>query len=716
MDLVNFITSPGTIAAVAAGIAAVGGLIALVTSVINRETALVNRLAREAASDVTDGRKEPEVLLLSRPERFVDRDQPLLEAMEKMGAGERVLAIEGEPGVGKSALATELAHRLRAERRLAGPDLRAHNFVWIDGQGGCPTLQDICQQIALLTGEQSLTSVADELKLHALRVFFARSRTVLLLDNVVLEPTPAGAALGELMRTLPIHTFVIASINAPHGLEAQRVVLRELEAPHAVELMRLEAMRLGLADSGILDPEVVDRLLKVVGGNPRLIESFVRSFRRRPQSLEELLAEVERGEHARSLLLPMWNDVPETSRQVLAACACLDGQATADQLLVACDLDRAELHASLAELMLAGVVDVVRSAGRPDVYTSPPSVQRIVLAETGAGVAGDLIRRLTSHYVRQLTAEPENAAWVVPHVPAIRAVLRRLYETNEDVELQAVFSATPDVLFTLGLFDDRVSLGRLAYQSATRSGNHRAASLATDVLSSTHAARGELKEAREAVAHGLLAAERCDDPGERARQMRAQALASYKARDAADALAVLAGAEHLAREVGELEIVVNVLGLRTVAHWYLGDLDGAEASARAGLAACEDEEKPWARARAYPLRNLAEVALSRGELSAARALLDEAHEVAAAYGDRRQLTRIRLTRSRAQLFEGRLRLASGDASAAALDALRLGLAPELREARAIRLRAIRAMAFPVLRLYYQRRRPHRFTDAPVGGD
>jgi hypothetical protein len=714
VDLLTVLSNPAFWAVTAAVIGAVAGSIAFVTALINRRTAVAAREVQLAELRLTDGESEPGILLPARLQYFVDRAAALEQAVAQISAGERVLAIEGSTGVGKSAVATELVHRLRSEDTEGIPDLGAHDYLWIDGDDGCLTLVEICHQVTLVTGDQSVSSVADDAKLHALRAHLAGNKTVLLLDNIKFPSDSSVDPLRALLRTVPSGSLVIAAVNSPYALDASRVVLQELEPRYVLELVQHEARRLGLGDPNLFDEAFAGRLQGAVGGNPRLIETFLRAVSRSPASLEKLLEAVERGEGLRELFLPVWAELSARSRWVLGACAYLRGQAVADQLAVACEIDREDLSRVLAELMQVGFLTVVRSGGRPEVYVCPYSVQRFAIGETQADAIAAFTGRLTAYYIRQFAREPENAQWAIPHIAGIKAVLQWLSDRGDDADAQGLFASILDIFFTLGLFDDRITTGRLAYESAMRAGNHRSASLATDVLASTHAARGELEEAREAVALGLLAAERSDDPGERARQMRANAVLLYKSGEAVRAITAMDGADELARETGELEILVNILGLRTVAHWYVGAFAEAEAAAESGLRVCR--EMSWQRATAYPLRNLAEVAIHRGDLDRARMLVEQAGKIAAAFGDRRQMARIRLTTARLELVSRNVRAARSEAFSAESDAIELGLAPELQEARAIRVAAARAGLFPPVGRYYARRRPPRFTDAPVGGD
>jgi hypothetical protein len=712
--------SPDLLTLVASVIGIAVAVFALTTAVINwriaRRTSEQEKRDRPRDPPRADRAPERGVLLPPRLPCFVDREDAIRQAAERIDDGEPVLTIEGRTGVGKSAVATELVHLMRSSDAVAAglPELlHTHDFVWVDGHDACPTLADICQQVALSTGEQSLTSVASEEKLPVLLAHLSRRKTVLLLDNVKISAGAAVDPLRELLRTMPSGSLVIAALNTPNALKASPVTLEDFELRDVLKLVRYEARRLGL-DEHLFDESFARRLLDTVGGNPRWIEQFMLTLKVSPLPVDELFKGLERGEAVRESLTPVWRELSAESRTVLAACACLRDPANAEQLRIACEMTPDELAVPLTELIEMGFLTIMRGAGRPDVYACSIGILVFADGETPADATADITRRLAGHYVRKLTVDAEDAEGAITHIGAIKAVLQRLFDQGDDREVQALFASILDILYTLGLFDDRITTGRLAYDSAVRAHNHRGASLATDVLSSTHAARGEVEAAREAAALGLLAAERSGDGGEHARQMRATALTLYKEGDAATALATMQGADALARATGEREILVNVLGLRTVAHWFLEEFDASAAAAAQGLEVCHD--MGWHRATAYPLRNLAEVAIHHGDFDLASTRLAEARHVATDHGDRRQMARISLTAARMHLLVGSLRDACREAAAAQREAISLGLRPELREIRAIRRAAVRALWLPPLRLLYARRRPARFTDAPIGGD
>lgn len=651
--------------------------------------------------------------LPSLPSHFVNREAELGDAMARIQAGHAVVAVEGAAGIGKSATATELAHRLRdpVPPQDGMPDLSDHTFLWVPCGSGCPSLRQICADLAQMTGDQALSTVADDQKLNALRVHMAVRKTVLLLDDLKLADDPNSEAIRQLTASVPDGSLVITSMDRPHELQGSRIALQDLEPRHVMELIHAQVDALDLQPADEFDEQLAERLQAAVGGNPGMIEWFLRSFSRSYRSLEDHLRAVERGETSEERVASLWSDLAPSTRTVLAACALLEGNAIAEQLATACDLGDERLSPALQELIDLGLVAPVHHTDRPSTFACQTAIGRYALSKAPQATVDAFTSRLVAQLKRHFAKKPEDAGAAIPYVGSLQPIMQRLHDHGNDADLQALFRRSLDILFTLGLFDHRIALGRIAYESAMQAENHRGASLACEVLSSTHAVRGEVERAREAVAWGLLAAERSGHPAEKARQMRCTGLVSYRSKDAKQALADIEGADELARETGEREVLVNVLGLRTAASRYVGDLDGSRAAAEECLTVCED--MPWYRGIAYPLRDLAEIEIRRGDFEAARVHLERARTIATASEDKRQLARISMTDARMNLLIGDLHGAKRAGATAQSDAARLGLSAEALEARAIYDAARRAQVLPPLRLYYMWRRPPRLSGAPA---
>lgn len=665
----------------------------------------------EVATFLPQSNARPRPQLPPRP-AFINRRTEMERAVSKIRAGGSVLTIEGEIGVGKSAVASELVHRLHANADRF--NLLEHAFVWLDARDGCPSLIDICRHLNLSNDHPSLSAIADSEKLDALRLHLADSKTVLLLDNLSLGRDAESAAVRELLRTVPSGSLVIASVNRPAALQAPRVPLENLSLRHVREMIRQQVDDLGLDRKGAFDDAFAERVHAAVGGNPFMIAWFLRALVGNPEPLEARLTALEGGEGPEELFARVWSDLGEASRTVLAACAFLSGHAIVEQLQVACDMPAQAVLSELRELTSRGLVATTNGDDHANAHACARGLQRYVLAQVPDATLAAFTARLSAHYVLHFEDSWEDAAWAIAHTDAIRTVLEQLFRREDDRELQRLFHATFDIFMTLGLFDDRITYGGLAYQSAVRAGNDRDASLASSVLSSTHAIRGEFAQAREALALGLIAAESSGSVGEAARQMRETGFLSYRAGEPQHALTAIDGAEDLAREAGDLNNLVDILGLRMSANLYLQEIGASEEAAARYLSLCE--EIPWRRAKSNPLRHLAEIAIHRGQSEEARQLLERARTIAVEYRDTRAMARITMTEARLLLFSRHPVAATRTASRAASAASGLGLHAEATESRALHRAACRAIAFPPLFLRYSRQRPVRLTNAPVGGD
>ena len=126
---------------------------------------------------------QPSPQLPPRP-HFVNRQDEMQRAVSRFHAGRGALAIEGGVGVGKSTMAGELFHCLHGNAARFG--LLEHAFLWIDARHRCLSLREICGFLSLSTDNQSLSTIAEDEKLGALRLHLANRKTVLLLDNLDL--------------------------------------------------------------------------------------------------------------------------------------------------------------------------------------------------------------------------------------------------------------------------------------------------------------------------------------------------------------------------------------------------------------------------------------------------------------------------------------------------------------------------------------------------
>ena len=655
-----------------------------------------------------------EPLLPSGPP-FLNRDREMGELVTRVQAGEdSLLAIEGDHWIGKSAAATALVQTLLEDPPEGAFDPRERRFVWLNAGDACPTLAEICGVLALDTGEQALTTAPMAEKRAALRSHLARSGTVLVLDNLRLTDDSRSRELIDLLEDLPQGSLVIASVNRPGALVAPRVNLGDLDEDNVHELIADRVRRLNVDGIEQFDEAFSKRLRASIGGNPGVIEWFLRGYRDSSDPLEQRIAAIEKGAELSELFEPTWKALQGDHRRVLEACTYLYGEATVQQISIVCERSAADMQTAAEELRRDGLLTPVRRRDRPTVFTCAKAFQRFVAARTPGSRRTAFTERLADHYIGHFTDNPEDAGYGLTEVGALRVVREQLFEDEDDARIQALFWVVLDILFTLGQFDELIAAADLSFKSGDRVQNFSGAALGAVIKACTHAIRDERALALESWANGQVAAENSGLPSPIARAKRCRAFLHYRAREPRQALAEIEGVAQLAHDGNDPLTIVDAYDLQTAANWYLRRLKACEAAARGSLQT--GEAIGWKRARAFPLRFLAELAIQRRRWREARKLLDEACDIATQFRDKRQLARINLTQARLGLLEGTLESGEAAAHRAVAETTRLGLPPEQEEAIALATAIDRARRSALWRRYYWLRRPTRLSGAPVGGD
>jgi hypothetical protein len=497
------------------------------------------------------------------------------------------------------------------------------------------------------------------------------------------------------------------------------VMLQELQLEYTQELLLREAARRGTTEILGADRATLARLHALLGGNPRAIEPFVLACSHDGRSLASRLRQLETGsgQLIDALFTAVWQDVGAVGRNLLGVCAFLNGSANAEQLRIALNLPQGEVDDLVERLWSDGLLSSHQRHGTT-FYACSAALRLFVLSQASESELAGVASRLADHFIRRFGEDWEDASGAEAHLDAIRLLIRERHDSGAHEQSFKLFEVTLDIFFTLGLFDDRIDLGWVAYHAATARGQGEERSLALSVISSTHAIRGEEESAARTAELGLRIAREIGSTKEIARQLRCVGFRLFRAGRAAEALAVVKNAhedaEEMARSAGDLNNMIDIQSLVGAAYWHVGRLDDCALTVRRFLAACE--ELPWERGKAYAIRDLAEVTLMAGAFQDAALLLGQARSIASAYRDVRQLARVDLTDARLHLFRGRMIRARRLALRAGADAHELSLIGERAEAAAVARYAIRSLFMPWLWVLAYRRPRIRFTEMTVGGD
>ncbi len=185
--------------------------------------------------------------------------------------------IDGIGGVGKSALALELAHFYREYYELLPPEERFEVIVWVSAkrtlltnngiqqrQQNFSTLGDLYREIAHVLEISTITQAEMEQRRGLVEGALTRQRTLLILDNL---ETVDDEALLSFLYELPDPTKAIVTTRRRINI-AYEIRLNGMPHDDALELMRVEEARHNVT----LTPETTEGLYGRTGGIPLAIQ------------------------------------------------------------------------------------------------------------------------------------------------------------------------------------------------------------------------------------------------------------------------------------------------------------------------------------------------------------------------------------------------------------------------------------------------------------
>ncbi|MFI6208152.1 BTAD domain-containing putative transcriptional regulator [Streptomyces sp. NPDC051041] len=229
---------------------------------------------------------------------FFGRDRPLAQALalaEEPAGALRVLAIDGIPGIGKTALAVRFAHRVAARF----PDGQLFADLGGFAPGGDPAdpgdvLHGFLESLGV---ERRRIPPSTESRAALFRSVLAARKVLVVLDNAL-----DLAQVRPLLPGTPLCMVVVTGRRRLSGLAAAYGArLVGLQVPSAAEAAGCFLRRLGPAHRGAR-PGVVEEIVERCGRLPlALAVAAVRALARPDQPLSELAAELTAAGESRSL-------------------------------------------------------------------------------------------------------------------------------------------------------------------------------------------------------------------------------------------------------------------------------------------------------------------------------------------------------------------------------------------------------------------------------
>jgi len=212
--------------------------------------------------------------------RFIGREEELAKVARILRpyphSQHAIVTIDGIGGIGKSALALEIAHRYLRDYEQIAPGERFEAIIWTSAKQSVltaegikvrrqvlRTLKDIYTTIAVTLEREDITRAHAEEQDNLVRKALTRQRTLLIVDN--LETVDDEAVL-DFIREIPAPTKVM--VTTRHRIDvAYPIRLMGMPEQDGLALIALECQKKGVE----LNTEQSERLFERTGGVPLAI-------------------------------------------------------------------------------------------------------------------------------------------------------------------------------------------------------------------------------------------------------------------------------------------------------------------------------------------------------------------------------------------------------------------------------------------------------------
>ncbi|ARV62797.1 NB-ARC domain-containing protein [Nostocales cyanobacterium HT-58-2] len=588
---------------------------------------------------------------------FVGRKQEIARCLEALSPDDRGwgVAIDGIGGMGKTALALEVAHRARDQALFDAYLFASAKTTWLSPEGvrqetlSLSSLDSFCREFAKGLGLADIVKMTDTTARRRALLDALRGRRALLIwDNLETLNTEEREMIAEFLRKLPTPNKAIITSRRRTGESALTIRLDRLSEEEAVELMRAKGRlypRLA-QELNATKPEILSALYNAAGGNPLALDWTLGQVAYKGCSISVALERLRNAANSADLYGFLFADaacdLSENDRTVLSALAVFRTPATTAALADATDLVVNEIRVSVERLVTLSLVNdldgerfglhpltrtYVRAAldGTDSIGTVPlasgikfdSAAQRKALrywvdyAQKYGGYGKDAYQ---TH--DKLEAEWQNLEGIATTLREMAGISGTLKDRQAAQMLIDLENALYQFLWFRGYWDEAVRLGEWRYQAGLALSQWSDAGWGAYHVAGIHYYRAETELAASWAARMAEAMERGGNRRDKAVAIQFQGQIAQQRQDYAEAERLSQDALAIYRELGDEEVeAITLNDLGNVAQSQ-GHYDQAESYFKQALAI--DEKLGNKEFIATRCANLGNLALDRNRPTEAR--------------------------------------------------------------------------------------------------
>jgi tetratricopeptide (TPR) repeat protein len=538
---------------------------------ISKVSAALGSWPKESPPVLPTAIAEPRNNLPARP-NLVGRQHEENQVLEGLASTDPIILIDGIGGIGKTALALNVAHRCLAASSNSQSEQsvgRFTNFVWTSAKDREIRLEEILDTIARTLGVPELTQRPIDERVELIRHLLADEPCLLILDNFEVVNDDR---IRTFLETFPARSKALITSRTRELDEARPLSISGLGSEAAVALIRREAQRRGLGSIAKADEGKLRPLAEVTGGVPLAIRWAVGQIQRKGQPLAKVIDtfHLATGDLFEEVFEHSWLLLRQSSRQLLKIMPIFAGAVSRDAieavtLLQSGDLD--EALGLLVSMCLIEVTDELDDHRR--YYSIHPLTRAFAQAHLRAEPALELEsrHRAAAWFANWAMEREDKFAWHVhvdleEQLPNVMASARWSHEAELGMRTLEYHRALYYFLGVRGHWSERLELDLLAVEVARNRGDHLKLAWALVDLSWIKIRRNELSEARRFATDALNVAKEADDAMAALTAKRRLSEVDEKERKYSDAERQLQEALFLNERIGEPRKRQNQIRIR----------------------------------------------------------------------------------------------------------------------------------------------------------
>jgi len=339
--------------------------------------------------------------MLKSYRRFVGREKVLEETIMALSdpLGKWIVSIDGMGGIGKTALAIEVAERCLREKLF-------EHIIWVQSPKNLSfvvnnqisslrglTYGMVLDVITWQLGYPSLQAEDFQTKEKRVRSLLQELKTLVILDNLETAAEPQHEFVEHLDKILRPSKAVLTSRHRFKG-EVYSIHLGGLSEEDSINLLRQEAAERGIARVREASTEELKEIANAVGGSPLALKLVVGQLGYMP--LEAVLKLIKKAELVprhyadeyvsfyRNIFFPSWKLLSDNARQVLVSMTHLspDIGGTLEAISFISGFPETEVIHCINELWTLSFIEVGESSSLKEViYYLHPLTQYFVLSD-----------------------------------------------------------------------------------------------------------------------------------------------------------------------------------------------------------------------------------------------------------------------------------------------------------------------------------------------